>query len=131
MMTAGSVSSKITDKNIAFYNEFLKRSGGELAVTSAHDTILNLAHNIELIGSLDANALIKSMETQEYQGIGGPVKYDPKDHRTVMLKGYRPVYGVQQLPGGKAAVVWPTDSAVKAQPVQIPQWMIAEWKKAK
>jgi branched-chain amino acid transport system substrate-binding protein len=132
MMSAASIPIKISDKNIAFYNEFLKRSGGELCVASAHDTIMNLAHNIELAGSLDANAIIKNMEAQEYPGgIGGPVKYDPKDHRTIMLKGYKPVYGVQQLPGGKVAIVWPTDAAVKASPVQIPQWMIDSWKNAK
>lgn len=131
LMSAISIPARITDTNLAFYHEFLKRSGGELAVTSTHDTILNLAHNIELTGSLDPNALIKSMETQEYFGIAGPVKYDAKDHRTLFLKGYTPVYGVQQLPGGKSAIVWPTNASVKASPVQIPQWIIAEWKKAK
>lgn len=131
MMSAATIPVKITDKNLAFYKEFLKRSGGELCVMSAHDSIMNLAHNIELTGSLDADALVKTMESQEYLGIGGPVKYDPKDHRSIMLNGYKPVYGVQQLPGGKSAIVWPTDSAVKAVPVQIPSWMINEWKKAK
>lgn len=130
MMSAATIPVKISDKNIPFYKEFLKRSGGELCVMSAHDSIMNLAHNIELVGSLDADALVKSMESQEYDGIGGPVKYNPKDHRTIMLKGYQTVYGVQQLPAGKVAVVWPTDSAVKATPVQVPQWMINEWKKA-
>jgi branched-chain amino acid transport system substrate-binding protein len=131
MMSPATIPVKITDKNLAFYEEFLKRSGGELCVMSAHDTIMNLMHNIELVGSLNAEALIKSMEVQEYDGIGGPVKYDPKDHRSIMLRGYKPVYGVQQLPGGKAAIVWPEDAAVKANPVQIPQWMLSEWKKSK
>jgi branched-chain amino acid transport system substrate-binding protein len=131
MMSPATIPVKITDKNLAFYEEFLKRSGGELCVMSAHDTIMNLTHNIELVGSLNAEALIKSMEVQEYDGIGGPVKYDPKDHRSIMLRGYKPVYGVQQLPGGKAAIVWPEDAAVKANPVQIPQWMLSEWKKNK
>lgn len=131
MMSAATIPLKITDKNLAFYEEFLKRSGGELCVSSAHDTIMNLAHNIELVGSLEPDALIKSLEVQEYSGIAGPMKYDPNDHRIILLKGYRPVYGVQQLPGGQSAIVWPTDSAVKASPVQIPQWIINEWKKAK
>jgi branched-chain amino acid transport system substrate-binding protein len=131
MMGTATIPVKITDQNLAFYKEFLKRSGGEVCVMSAYDTIMNLLHNIESVGSLDPNALIKSMEVQEYNGMVGPVKYDPKDHRSVILKGFKAVYGVQQLPGGKAAIVWPTDAAVKAQPVQIPQWMIAEWKKAK
>ena len=130
MMGAFTIPVKITDQNLAFYNEFLKRSGGEVCVMSVHDTILNLLHNIELVGSLEPNALIKSMEAQEYNGIVGPVKYDPKDHRSVILKGFKAVYGVQQLPGGKSAVVWPMDAAVKASPVQIPKWMIDAWKKS-
>lgn len=129
LMSPATIPVKITDSNLAFYNEFLKRSGGELCVSSAHDSILNIAHNIELVGSLNADALIKSMVSQEYNGIGGPVKYDPKDHRTIFLKGFRPVYGVQQFPGGKAAVVWPTDGAVPANPVQVPEWMLDAWKK--
>ncbi len=129
MMSVNTIPVRITDKNIQFYNEFLKRSGGELCTMSAHDTILNLAQNIEATGSLEANALIKSMETNVYHGIGGPVKYDQKDHRARLLDNYRPVYGVQQLPNGKVAVVWPADAAIKVQPVQIPQWMIDEWKK--
>jgi len=71
------------------------------------------------------------METQEYDGMTGYVKYDPKDHRVVYLKGYRSTYGVQSLPGGEEVIVWPTDAAVKAKPVSIPQWMIDAWKKAK
>ena len=129
MMSVLSIPEKVTDKNLAFYNEFLKRSGGELCVMSAHDTVMNLAHNIEVAGTLDPDVLIKSLETQEYNGIAGPVKYDPQDHRWLILKGYRPVYGVQHLAGGKAAIVWPTDAAVKASPVQIPKWMLDAWKK--
>jgi branched-chain amino acid transport system substrate-binding protein len=131
MMGAQSIPVKITKTNIAFYEEFLKRSGGELCVNTLYDTVMNLAHNIEVTGSLDADALIKSMETQEYDGMAGYVKYDPKDHRTVFVKGYKPFYGVQMFPQGKAAIVWPTDAAVEAQPVQIPKWMIDAWKNAK
>ncbi len=129
MMSAATIPLKITDKNEAFYSEFLKRSGGELCTMSAHDTLMNLASNIELTGSLNPDALIKTMETQQYEGIAGPVKYDPKDHRSVLLNGFKPVYGVQQLPGGKASIVWPTDGAVKANPVEIPAWMVDAWKK--
>ena len=131
MMGPQSIPIKITKTNVAFYEDFLKRSGGELCVNTLYDTIMNLAHNIEVMGSLNTDALIKSMETQEYNGMAGYVKYDPKDHRTIFLKGYKPVYGVQMMPGGKAAIVWPADSAVKAQPVHIPQWMIDAWKNAK
>lgn len=129
LMTPGSIPIKITDKNVPFYNEFLKRSGGELCAASAYDIILSLARNIESAGTLDADTLIKALETNEYQSIGGPVKFDPKDHRLVILNGFRPVYGVQHLPGGKAAIVWPRDAIVQVSPVQIPPWMIVEWKK--
>ncbi len=131
MMGAQSIPIKITKTNLAFYNEFLKRSGGELCVNTLYDAVMNLAHNIEVTGSLDANALIKSMETQEYDGMAGYVKYDPKDHRVVYLKGYKSTYGVQMMPEGEAAIVWPTDAAVKAKPVQIPKWMIDAWKNVK
>ncbi len=131
MMSAATVRVKITDENIAWYDEFLKRSKGQVNSMSTYDAIMGLAASIEKVGSLDANALVKAMESEEYSGIVGVKKYDPKDHRTVFLKGYRPVYGIQQLPNYKYAVVWPTDAAVKAQPVQIPQWMIDAWKKAK
>jgi branched-chain amino acid transport system substrate-binding protein len=131
MMGAQSIPIKITKTNLAFYNEFLKRSGGELCVNTLYDAVMNLAHNIEVTGSLDAVALIKSMETQEYDGMAGYVKYDPKDHRVVFLKGYKSTYGVQMMPEGEAAVVWPTDAAVKAKPVNIPKWMIDAWKNVK
>ncbi len=130
MMGPMSISARITDKNQAFYKEFMKRSGGELCVGSSYDAIVGLAVNIEKVGSLDQDKLIKAMETEEYSGVAGVMKYDPKDHRTLFLKGYRPVYGVQQLPDLHSAVVWPTDSAVKAQPVQVPQWMVDDWKKS-
>ncbi len=134
MMGASSIASKVTAHNQAFYKEFLKRSGGELCVASAHAAILALAGNIEKAGSLDPEKLIKFMETEEYSGVAGVIKYDPKDHRTVFLKGYRPVYGVQQLPNADDQIVWPADapgSAVKARSVQIPQWMVDAWKKGK
>lgn len=129
MMTPLSTSANITDKNVAFYKEFLKRSNNELCTTSAYDVIMNLAGCIEKAGSVETDAIIKAMESTEYAGVTGLTKIDPKEHKTVYLEGYRSNYGVQQLPNGQAAVVWPTDAAVKAQPVQIPQWMIDAWKK--
>ncbi len=129
MMSPMSVPTKISDKNAAFYTEFTKRSGGEVSVGSSYDVITDLLHCIEKAGSLNTDALIKAMETEEVYGVGGPVKFDPKDHRIVYLKGYRGLYGIQVMPQGKTAVVWPGNAAAKAQPVQIPQWMVDAWKK--
>ncbi len=128
MQSSAAVPVKITEKNLSFMKEFRNRSGGEINVNSSYGVINALVHCIEKIGSLNQDALIKALETEEVYGISGPYKFDAKDHRTVYLKGFRPVYGLQAFPDGQAAVVWPTDSPVKAQPVQIPQWMIEAWK---
>jgi branched-chain amino acid transport system substrate-binding protein len=131
MMYPPSIPIKVSDKNVAFYNEFIKRSGGEMCFGNSYDPILDLVASIEKIGTLDTDAIIKAMEKVEYNGVSGWQRFDPKDHRTVNLRGYLPDYGVQQLKG-KYAIVWPSNAPVaKAQPVQIPQWMIDAWKNDK
>lgn len=131
MMTPYSISAKITDKNQAFYKEFLERSGGELCVAPCYDQILSLASVMEEVDTLSADKLVKAMEKHKHNGVGGLIGYDSKDHRTVFLEGYKPVYGVQQLPVGEGVVVWPEDAKVDSHPVQIPQWMVDAWKESR
>jgi branched-chain amino acid transport system substrate-binding protein len=132
MMTPTNVDIKITDKNVDFYRDFLKRSGNELCVGNTYDSIMNLAMCIQKAGSLDPDAIIKLMETEEFSTVVGKLNYDPKEHKVVFSKGYRATYGVQELPKGKYTIVWPTEGiAVKVDPVAIPKWMTNEWKKKK
>lgn len=128
MQSAAAATVKITENNLPFQKEFTKRSGGEFLVISSYGVLMALAHSIEKVGSLDKDALIKSLETEEISGPVGTYKFDPKSHRVIFLKGFRPVYGIQALAHARTAIVWPTDSAVKAQPVEIPQWMADAWK---
>lgn len=129
MMTPVNVPVKITDYNVEFYNEFLKRSNNELCVGSTYDVVMKIADSVQKAGSLKADDIIKAMESEEHSGVTGVTKFDPKEHKVVYLKGHQAYYGVQQLPNGQSAIVWPTDAAVKADPVKIPQWMIDAWKK--
>ncbi len=118
---------KITDYNLDFYNEFIKRTNNQLCLASTYGIIMNLKQCIEKAGTLEAEAIIEAMETEEFMGIIGKTKYD-MEHKVNYLEGWSAVYGAQRLPDGGAQVVWPTDSPnVDIKPVEIPQWMLDAW----
>lgn len=130
MMGPQSIAEKISENNVSFYTEFLKRSNNELCVINAYDAAAFLLKAVEKTKSLKADSIIKTLETEHWSAIAGDMKFDPKYHKTKFLNNFRPVYGVQKLPGGKQAIVWPTEkTAIKAAPVEIPAWMIESWKK--
>ena len=130
MMGPQSISCKISEKNVAFYHEFLKRSNNELCVINAYDAVAFLLKAVQQAGSLKADRIIKILETETWSAIAGDMTYDPKYHKTKFLNNFRPVYGVQKLPGGKQSIVWPTEkTAVAAQKVSIPEWIKESWEK--
>lgn len=130
MMGPQSIATKISENNVQFYNEFIKRSNNELCVINAYDATAFLLKAVEKTASLKADSIIKTLETDTWSAIAGDMKYDAKYHKVKYLNNYRPVYGVQKLPGGKQSIVWPiTKTAVEAHPVEIPEWMKQSWKK--
>ncbi len=130
MMGPQSIATKISDNNLEFYHKFLKRSKNELCIINAYDAVAFLLKAVEKTGDLKADQIIKTLETETWSAIAGDMKFDPKYHKTKFLNDYRPVYGVQKLPGGKQVIVWPTKkTAVEPHPVMIPEWMIESWKK--
>ncbi len=130
MMGPQSIATKISENNVQFYNEFLKRSNNELCVINAYDAAAFLLKAVQLTASLEADPIIKTLETETWSAIAGDMKYDAKYHKTKFQNNFRPVYGVQKLPGGKQAIVWPTKkTAVEPHPLVIPEWMKKSWKK--
>lgn len=130
MMGPQSIAIKVSENNVQFYNEFLKRSNKELCVINAYDAVAFLLKAVEKNASLETDPIIKTLETDTWSAIAGDMKFDPKYHKVQYLNNYRPVYGVQKLPGGKQVIVWPTTkTAVEPHPVVIPDWMKDAWKK--
>jgi branched-chain amino acid transport system substrate-binding protein len=106
----------MTDKTIAFFDEFEKRTGEFPTYTAAtYDALLAMKQNIEKAGTLDADALVPVIEQSVFSGTAGVTKYYPLDspacppmcpHDIVYGPGYQTGVGTQWQ-DGELKGVWP------------------------
>jgi branched-chain amino acid transport system substrate-binding protein len=88
----------------------------------AYDTVYLLANAIEKAGTLDADQVVKVLETTEMAGVVGKIRFN-EGHQLIFGEDPKTaaVGAVFQWQQGKMAVVWP-DSIASAK-VQKPAWM--------
>ena len=127
-----------------FVNKYIKRFGEVPAYTA--DTygaiVYALVPAIEMTGTLDADRLVKVMETREFKTPGGRIAYLKDEqgrplHEIRFGPGYVTSLGVQWQ-DGKLVGVWPNNWKASPEapaitykgivPIKIPPWMIEKYK---
>lgn len=100
------VRSAITEKTIPFWDEFTKRAGQFPTYNAGtHDCIHILKEAVEKAGTLDADAVIKVMESTVFTGTGGKIKFTDK-HDVTWGPGFITATGTQWQ-DGDLVLVWP------------------------
>jgi len=106
----------MTDKTIAFFDEFERRTGEFPTYTAAtYDALLSMKQNIEKAGTLDSDALVPVIEQSTFSGTAGMTKYYPLDspacppmcpHDIMYGPGFQTGVGTQWQ-DGELKGVWP------------------------
>lgn len=125
---------KITDKTIAFYDEYRKRFKEAPNYTAGtYDAVYILADAIAKAGSLDPDKLVPEIEKTDRNGAAGRVVFD-KTHDITWGPAYVTSVGTQWQ-DGKNMCVWPLNwegiSYEGAVPYKIPPWVVDYYKKKK
>lgn len=109
----------LSPKTKPFAAAYIKRYGDSPAYVgyTAYDMIHVIADSIKRAGSTDPDKLVSAIETVDYVGVIGRIKFYPRDNIMAHSLEYGPdlVTGAMiQWQNGKQVTVWPTDK-VKAK----------------
>ncbi|MFA5788135.1 MAG: ABC transporter substrate-binding protein, partial [Actinomycetota bacterium] len=132
---------KITDKTIPFYNAYMKEYGKPPAYTAGtYEGIYIFKDAIERAGKLDSDSVVKALETTDYAGAAGRIKFDAL-HDITWGPGLVTALGIQWQEG-KMQTFWPLqwkpDAVNKPDlvvgyegvvPFKFPTWMVEALKK--
>jgi branched-chain amino acid transport system substrate-binding protein len=136
---------EVNETTKPFVDNYFKRFGETPTFTAATYSaiIYNIVPVIEMTGTLDADRLIKVMETREYKEPAGTVGYLKDDqgrplHDLKWGPGYQTSLGVQWQ-DGKQVAVWPNKWKASKEapevtykgivPYKIAPWVIQAYKK--
>lgn len=116
------VRAPISPKTIPYWDRFTKKYGHVPAAYTnfaTYDGVYILADAIRRAGSLDSDALVKTLEATDYVGVAGRIKF---------LKRHDPESGPDFVPftyvqwrKGEMVTVWPP--AMKTDDLLPPPWM--------
>ena len=109
----------LSPKTKPFAAAYIKRYGDSPAYVgyTTYDMIHVIADSIKRAGSTDPDKLVSAIETVDYVGVIGRIKFYPRDNIMAHSLEYGPdlVTGAMiQWQNGKQVTVWPTDK-VKAK----------------
>lgn len=130
--TVGGVAGwPITPKSQKYYEEYKKVYGAyPIAYTNgvAYDAVMAWAHAAKLAGTVETEAVVKSMERKDlnYEGICGVIEYFDEIHNPVgggWKKGESWGWVAYQWQDGKRVPFWPKQYAAKS--MIIPDWVKA------
>ena len=136
---------EVNETTKPFVDTYFKRFGETPTFTAATYSaiIYNIVPAIEMTGTLDADRLIKVMETREYKEPAGTVGYLKDDqgrplHDLKWGPGYQTSLGVQWQ-DGKQVGVWPNKWKASKEapevtykgivPYKIAPWIVEAYKK--
>lgn len=122
---AGNIPLAKYEPATEFFQAYKKRWGSELQAghmpSEAYDSVYVLAQAIEKAGTLDPDALIKTLEQTDYQGSIGRIRF--KDHEIVFGEDPKEsaILVVYQWQDQKRVPVFPP--SVAEGPIKKPSWM--------
>jgi branched-chain amino acid transport system substrate-binding protein len=132
-----------TPRSLPFYNNFIKRSGGEAPnnAAAAYDAVYMLKEAAERAGTIETEAMVKSLEKTDMQGAFGRIQpygiNEEWPHEVRCEAGFVTTY-VSQWQDGELKVIWPDGgSDVKGirykgtVDYKLPPWMVEYWKNKK
>lgn len=122
----------ITETTIPFWDEFVKRTNQFPTYNAGtHDCVYILKESIEKAGALDADAVIKVMESTVFTGSGGKLKFTEK-HDVTWGPGFITATGTQWQ-DGNLVLVWPNGwkgvAYQGAVNYKMAPWVINKYKK--
>jgi len=111
-----------TDKFVKAYTKRWKLEPEGYGTSSSYMAVYQLKDAIERAGSLDPDAVVKALETQDLQGVYGRMRFDPKTHQIIPATDPKEgaIGSVFQWQNGKRVVVWPDAGATGK--IQVPEW---------
>lgn len=111
-----------TEKFVKGYQEKWKLEPEGYGSSSSYMAVYQLKDAIERAGSLDSDAVVKALETQDLMGVYGRMRFDPKSHQIIPATNPQEgaIGSVFQWQDGKRVVVWPEAGAKGA--IRLPDW---------
>lgn len=130
-----------TSRSLRFYNAFVKQTGeSPTSTASTYDAIYALKEAVERAGTLESEAMVKSLEKTDCAGGQGRIAFYGKNEQWPHDLRYGPGYVTffyVQWRDGEQKVVWPDgDASINkirykgTVDYKLPPWMIEYWKKA-
>jgi branched-chain amino acid transport system substrate-binding protein len=126
VVNGGNVASAITPWTERFVQAYQKRWGLDpegYGTSSSYMAVYAIKDAVERAGSLQADAVVKALESIDMMGVYGRIRFDPKSHQ--VLPSTNPKEGavgsVFQWQKGKRVAFWPPAAAVGK--LRLPPWM--------
>ena len=126
LVNGGNAPAKITPWTMKFVDAYKKRWGLEpegYGTSSSYMAVYQLKNAIEKAGSTDPDKVITALETIDFMGVYGRMKFDPKTHQIIPSLDPKQgaVTGIIQWQKGKRVQVFPPKTAEGK--VLLPPWM--------
>jgi branched-chain amino acid transport system substrate-binding protein len=126
LVNGGNAPAKITPWTMKFVDAYKKRWGLEpegYGTSSSYMAVYQLKNAIEKAGSTDPDKVIAALETIDFMGVYGRMKFDPKTHQIIPSLDPKEgaVTGIIQWQKGKRVQIFPPKTAEGK--VQLPPWM--------
>lgn len=126
LVNGGNAPAKITPWTMKFVDAYKKRWGLEpegYGTSSSYMAVYQLKNAIEKAGSTDPDKVITALETIDFMGVYGRMKFDPKTHQIIPSLDPKEgaVTGIIQWQKGKRVQVFPPKTAEGK--VLLPPWM--------
>jgi branched-chain amino acid transport system substrate-binding protein len=125
VVNGGNAPAKITpwtEKFVKAYEKRWKIEPEGYGTSSSYMAVYLLKDAIERAGTLDADAVVKALETVDLMGVYGRMRFDPKSHQVIPATDPKEgaIGSVFQWQDGKRVVVWPDAGA--AGKIKLPDW---------
>jgi branched-chain amino acid transport system substrate-binding protein len=125
LVNGGNAPSKITPWTEQFAKAYEKRWKLEpegYGTSSAYMAVYQLKDAIERAGTLDPDAVVKALESQDLMGVYGRMRFDPKSHQIIPSSDPKEgaIGSVVQWQDGKRVTVWP-DAGANGK-IKLPDW---------
>lgn len=126
VVNGGNAPATITPWTMKFVDGYKKKWGLEpegYGASSSYMAVYSLKEAIERAGTTDSDAVVKALETQDFEGVYGRVRFDPKTHQIIPSTDPKEgaIGSVFQWQDGKRVVVWP--DAGSTGKIKLPPWM--------
>ena len=126
LVNGGNAPAEITPWTSRFVEAYKQRWELEpegYGTSSSYMAVYALKDAIERAGTLDADAVVKALESIDLMGVYGRIRFDPKSHQVIASPdpGQGAVGGMIQWQDGRRVTIWPESTALGT--LRLPSWM--------